>query len=435
MRLKIENLAKISKADIVIDGVTVIAGDNNTGKSTVGKVLDSVFNSSLGMEDKMETARIKLLADRLQKTIEQNIVYNSNGNSRSYGYPRAWYLNLSRRLLAVNDKEQLNLLGGICEKLFDDKKDGEHTNIINLMREQIWDIQRITENSLCENIYTNYFNEVFNNQINSVFSDKEANIILTIKGKRIELSFQKNKCLKAESNINILNSSVYLDDPFVLDELNNQNDRFLYSGFNHLQINKRNLCKKLIGNMSDEIEDSSLKQLLTNNKLQEVLPILNKVVSGNVVKKQHYMYSLPEAESEPLDLNSLSAGLKSFVILKQLLMNGSLQDKDVVVLDEPEIHLHPEWQLIYAEIIVILQKVFDFSIVVTTHSSHFMEALELYSKKYGVGDKCHYYIARLQEGEAVFEEVSHDLSKIYKQMVMPVMDLEKLREELELEDD
>ena len=56
--------------------------------------------------------------------------------------------------------------------------------------------------------------------------------------------------------------------------------------------------------------------------------------------------------SKDIDVASLSTGLKAFVILKQLLINGNVQDKDVIVLDEPEIHLHPEWQLLYAEIIV-----------------------------------------------------------------------------------
>ena len=44
-----------------------------------------------------------------------------------------------------------------------------------------------------------------------------------------------------------------------------------------------------------------------------------------------------------------------------------------MILDEPEIHLHPEWQLAYAELIVLLEKKFDLSIVVTTHSRDFFE--------------------------------------------------------------
>ena len=39
-------------------------------------------------------------------------------------------------------------------------------------------------------------------------------------------------------------------------------------------------------------------------------------------------------------------------------------DKDAVILDEPEIHLHPEWQMIYAELIVILQQKFDLNFII-----------------------------------------------------------------------
>ena len=62
MKLRIRNFAKISKADIEIDGITIIAGNNNTGKSTVGKILDSVFNSSYNIDEKMNKARIDSLA-------------------------------------------------------------------------------------------------------------------------------------------------------------------------------------------------------------------------------------------------------------------------------------------------------------------------------------------------------------------------------------
>ena len=44
MKLNIKNLGRIKEAEIKIDGITIIAGENNTGKTTVGKVLFSCFN-------------------------------------------------------------------------------------------------------------------------------------------------------------------------------------------------------------------------------------------------------------------------------------------------------------------------------------------------------------------------------------------------------
>lgn len=47
MRLSIRNIGKIHKADILIDGVTVLAAPNNTGKSTVGKAMFALLIHSI----------------------------------------------------------------------------------------------------------------------------------------------------------------------------------------------------------------------------------------------------------------------------------------------------------------------------------------------------------------------------------------------------
>ena len=52
MKLTLQNFAKIDHADIILDGLTVIAGENNTGKSTIGKVLFSVFDALYYMEER-----------------------------------------------------------------------------------------------------------------------------------------------------------------------------------------------------------------------------------------------------------------------------------------------------------------------------------------------------------------------------------------------
>lgn len=37
MKLSLKNIGKIETASVEINGITVIAGENNTGKSTVGR--------------------------------------------------------------------------------------------------------------------------------------------------------------------------------------------------------------------------------------------------------------------------------------------------------------------------------------------------------------------------------------------------------------
>ena len=58
-------------------------------------------------------------------------------------------------------------------------------------------------------------------------------------------------------------------------------------------------------------------------------------------------------------------------------------DDYIIIIDEPEIHLHPEWQLIFAELIVLIQKEFGMHILLNTHSPYFLNAIQVFSKKYG----------------------------------------------------
>ena len=43
MRIIIRNIGKVRKADVKLDGLTVIAGANSSGKSTVGVILAKIL--------------------------------------------------------------------------------------------------------------------------------------------------------------------------------------------------------------------------------------------------------------------------------------------------------------------------------------------------------------------------------------------------------
>ena len=425
MKLRIRNFAKISKADIEIDGITIIAGNNNTGKSTIGKSLDAVFNATYNMDEKMNRARVRSLAYMLRNEVE-NSKGRINGH-RNFYYD---YQNLASRLLECEVSEWKAICEAFADSIiFPQKQEiGFEEKILDRLKEN----QKISDDTFGKAIYTNYFGQVFHEQINSLYHpEKLAEIILSVKEKDIELVFKGNECIQEKRQLEINNTSLYIDDPFVLDEMNNNPT---YSMLD-LAVQKRNVLQKLMQKEEKSVEEKTFSDLLVANKLEEIMRIINSVAAGKIVKGQKYMYQLEEDSSKEIDVASLSMGLKSFLILKQLLLNGNLQNKDVIVLDEPEIHLHPEWQLLYAEIIVLLQKKFNFHIVVTTHSAHFLEALELYSRKYEIAEKCNYYLTSLQEDGVVFENVTENISKIYKQMVDPALLLSRLREELDTEND
>ena len=51
MIIRIENIGKVRHADVKLNGITVVAGENSSGKSTVGKIL---FSSVKAVADARE---------------------------------------------------------------------------------------------------------------------------------------------------------------------------------------------------------------------------------------------------------------------------------------------------------------------------------------------------------------------------------------------
>jgi len=72
MKLSIKNVGKLKEADVEINGITVIAGENNTGKSTVGKVLWSVFNGFYKIDEKVYNEKVSELKKIVDKLLKEN---------------------------------------------------------------------------------------------------------------------------------------------------------------------------------------------------------------------------------------------------------------------------------------------------------------------------------------------------------------------------
>lgn len=53
MRIELKNIAKIIEADINMNGISIIAGNNNTGKSTILKSIYAAVNTYRNLDQKI----------------------------------------------------------------------------------------------------------------------------------------------------------------------------------------------------------------------------------------------------------------------------------------------------------------------------------------------------------------------------------------------
>ena len=94
-----------------------------------------------------------------------------------------------------------------------------------------------------------------------------------------------------------------------------------------------------------------------------------------------------------------------------------------MIFDEPENHLHPKWQLKFAEVIVKIVKS-GVKILVNSHSPYMIEALQRYSDK----DKiiANFYLAENGEISKVDGSNEKTLSEIFKKLSEPFEVFEKM---------
>lgn len=77
-----------------------------------------------------------------------------------------------------------------------------------------------------------------------------------------------------------------------------------------------------------------------------------------------------------IDIRNMSAGIKLFAALKALSDKGHLGTGSVLLLDEPESHMHPEHINILADVITIMVADLRVRVVMTTCSPQLLMAIE-----------------------------------------------------------
>lgn len=114
---------------------------------------------------------------------------------------------------------------------------------------------------------------------------------------------------------------------------------------------------------------------------------------GEICVYNNDFYYFSDYLKEPVMARTLSSGLKTILLLKQLLITGEITKNMMVCLDEPEINLHPKWQIYLAKLICNLNKKLNIHFLICSHSPYFIAAIENYSKKLEVDNVCNYYLA------------------------------------------
>ena len=175
--------------------------------------------------------------------------------------------------------------------------------------------------------------------------------------------------------------------------------------------------------MQDDLTVEEYERMNVVKKI--VSSIINEVTHGRL-KGDNFSNIMfyDEKTSSNVEIANVSAGIKIFVVIQRLLENGSLKAGDVLLIDEPEVNLHPEWQIVFAEILVRLYKELGIIIYLNSHSPYFIRAIEIKLAENDIGDKGRFYLTH-EVGNDLYEvnDVTDNKEAIYELLYKPLEEL------------
>lgn len=406
MKLYLENVGKLDKSEIQINGITVIAGKNGTGKSTVGKSLYSIFSSFYRIMDNVTNIRFDFLYEELMKIMGFYLVRFVDSNKLEE-FVSELYSNKESYKEDKNNLEE-RITNFIVSNIPESNNFKPKMNITDEILNNIIRILFEEDDALIKYIVKSNFREEFNKQVKNIYNKKDrSKLKLNIKDDIIDLMIDDDIIIN--DYISLYNKIIYIDDPYIVDDIvyNFSSGLSEYRVYNH----RESLLNLLQKNISPD-------SILVNDALKKIEDHLNKVSELEIVEDDYDFYYMEENHEEKIDIKNASTGLKTYIIIKMLLENGSLQANGTIILDEPETHLHPDWQVHFAELIVLLNKYLGTHILINTHSPYFLRAIEVYSYKHDINTKCRYYISYndYKSGLSKIEDVSNSLERIYSSL-------------------
>lgn len=402
MQITLTNVGFIKDAVVGLTGLNVIAGPNGTGKSTVGKTVYSIIKS---VSDSFQTlfeerkALVESMCKSLLFSIQSNFQPADPDIRRhdikilldNFTPPFSAMLVEFLRVVAYEDAQReiikrINLINDF--RTLDEKsKLSAKKSLNDLMGVFV----NISEKEEIKHSLEYMYRKIFRGQVNNLKTHATSKVLLDNNGDKLLgyqvsnnasiLPFSERLSLEIDENLKqrIWPEVTFFETPLVL-QVGVSDDVPYYW---------KDLLEKLMTNIQK-----------TESRLSEdVYADLVRLLGGELVyltDKQDFFF-IPKSTDNRLYVNNMASGEKMFGILQKLAKYGYLTSEHLLIFDEPENHLHPQWQVKLAELLVTLLEN-EVSLLLTTHSSTLISALQDFAYSKDLQNKTHFYFADPKRG-------------------------------------
>ena len=384
IKISVKDFRAIHCADIDLNGITVIAGVNGSGKSTLSKLLYTIFNKVKALDDvywnafRLEIQPIEEVCQQIFDTLKPS------GLNYLFGIDVEGLRNDVQKAISLltdsysQDEKIKRLLSIIKYNLGIDIKGKEDLNLImDVFNEAVARYEDRKRNRSFEELGNEIASELQDDDIIRKVSVSEYGY--TFFGPGVE-------------SVPLLHSvkfCTYIDTPKKLEM------PFSYSEWDYINSQK------------DAAYNQEISKYLSDN-----------ILKGEASYSEQWKTLIYQRnDGQTFDLSQSATGVQAFAFLHLLLKKGLINDRSLIIIDEPEAHLHPQWIVEYAKVLVELNKKTKARFFIATHSTDMVSALRYISEKEETLDRLSYYRAVPSDADAYtydYQAMGTDIEPIFE---------------------
>lgn len=408
LEISVHNFRAIKSADIRLNGITVLAGVNGSGKSTISKLVYWIIKTIRDYEGLVLTSLTHDLMPYRNALLD---FYSEMGFYDEDSMSLWRTLRNVFRPKSLNDVSKIEeVVSKVCDRLDEYSHQVVEPKKLDRFRRIILSTMELESDVSLQEALAH-----IQKRIHQMISDAEETIARrpsSVINDRLSLLFGSNLVRNVELNeygvslfgrsvsisplIHFVTNVFYIDTPFIID-------------FEDSEVEHWAELEDSVRIQSSAVSDFGLSRFIGSS-----------VIHGDATVKKIDQYQkdvlFKDSHGNEFNLAQGATGIKSFALIQLLLRNGLIQKGTVLILDEPEAHLHPQWIIEYARLIVLMHKTMGVNFLISSHSTDMVSAIRYLAEKEGAMDSLEFYCSKNAQdgtGRFNFRSIGHNIEPIF----------------------
>lgn len=420
MELKLSHVNRIKTANMKINGLTVVVGPNNSGKSTIGRALYSIVKAIANTKVASEEDSIS----RLEKHVES--MY-----SRFRGLRRIENREELTKRFPRNSREFLQQMKDSSDSEAFLKEKTAFIQSLDIVPRQksllMEDLMNIgicltQKDSPAANLRTELqylIESEFLNTFCSIGSDSTEVELMSEGSSKIIFKAKDNSVTRVYyDNSGFIEDATYVESPLYLHLIDAiirmRTFRETETGYGSLLPS---IVPSHIKDMAEKVMSAARHPI---DRKEGTTMDVSELIGGKFTYDMETHQIMFKEGKHRYNTINVASGIKCFGIVDLLESANFIGPNRLLIWDEPENHLHPEWQVVFAQKLVKLAGE-GVPVLVTTHSPYFLQSIRYHAAKEKIGKYVNYYMPEVGEDQlSTVVDVTNDLTQVFERLTEPL---------------